>query len=246
MLRKNKKLDEQKATERTALIQNKQKDFNNARQKINTEHVIIPMEIDETPKPRTHLQKHGTKYIGGGIAIGAGIGGVLANLQHTGGSAVADEVNTKKQQEWKENQQTPIRSELANKLHLDNPNKFNEQFLIKNKTALDFHNAYGHEGWLNNYPHVGPGNKILSKATNAIDNIARNHDIAYMNSLTNEEIRAADREFIDAMKSIPPNTWGETAVKYAAIGGIKAKQLLEGTIGKTLYPSGLREYFIIK
>lgn len=246
MLLRQRKLDKQEATELTALINNKQQELNNVRQRINTEHTIIPMDIEEPPTQRTHLQKHGTKYIGGGIAVGAGIGTVLANLQHTGGSALADEVKNQKQQEWLDNQQTTIRNELADKLHLHNPTQFTKQFVIQNKAANNFHEQYGHDGWLNNYPHVGPGNKILSKATNAIDNVARNHDIAYMNSLTNEQIRAADREFIEAMKAVPPNTWGETAVKYAAIGGIKAKQLVEGTLGKTLYPSGLREYFINK
>lgn len=115
-----------------------------------------------------------------------------------------------------------------------------EQWNDKNKNNIKDMNP-GHTGWIPGYPHVGPGNKILQKPTNEIDAVARIHDIKYDLAKTNEEIRAADREFLESMSKIEPKTWGQTAVKQTARLGIKTKQIVENTLGKTLYPSGLTD-----
>lgn len=94
-----------------------------------------------------------------------------------------------------------------------------------------------HDGWIKDYPHVGPGNKILPKATNNIDNIARNHDIAYGNAKTKTEIHQADKEFVKEMSKIEPKTWGESAIKHGSKLAISAKNKVEEISGHVFYPS---------
>lgn len=94
----------------------------------------------------------------------------------------------------------------------------------------------GHQGWLKNYPHVGPGNKILPKATNAIDEIARTHDVAYGNAKNKEDIYKADRKFIKDMKNVQTDGIMDTSVKHISKLGIQAKNTIEEITGKVFYP----------
>lgn len=100
----------------------------------------------------------------------------------------------------------------------------------------------GHSGYLENYPHVGPGNKILNKAKNVIDNIARTHDIAYGTAKTPTDVLKADEEFIKDMGKVEPKTWGETAVKHISKLGIQAKKNIEQITGHVFYPSEVNNY----
>lgn len=108
----------------------------------------------------------------------------------------------------------------------------------------------GHEGWFKNYPHVGPGNKILPEATNPIDNIAREHDIAYGKAKTKEDIYKADQEFLNKMSEIDSKSWSDTGVKSIAKLGIKGKTVIEQTLGRVIYPSKVntteRKYYLIR
>lgn len=96
-----------------------------------------------------------------------------------------------------------------------------------------------------NYPHIGPGNKILSKANNPLDNIARNHDIAYTNAKTAQDIIEADRIFIDSMKNQQPDTWSGSAIKHLSKAGIQIKTNIEQASGKILYPSNINKGMIL-
>lgn len=98
----------------------------------------------------------------------------------------------------------------------------------------------GHEGWLRNYPHMGPGNKIQGNAVNAIDQIARDHDIDYSNAKSKTNIYDADKQFINTMANAETKTWGDTAVKHLSKTGIYLKNTLEEKIlDKVIYPSSI-------
>lgn len=107
----------------------------------------------------------------------------------------------------------------------------------KGELTLDDTKDEGHSGWVAEYPHVGPGNKILPKATNPIDNVARNHDIAYDKAKTKEEIFAADKAFKEEMNKVDTKTWKDTAVKHVSKTAISAKNKIEEITGHVFYPS---------
>lgn len=237
--------------------------------------IMIPMEIEEpkihTPKLQqrisTHIKTNKMRYAAG-AGISAGIGAGIAGIVHASGNKLADIVKKNRQDEFPI--QRVYRNELMEKLNRDIPetvtqahvdeNKANVDALLdgpnsewglggtwfkKHSTAYDDNKNTGHDGWINEYPHVGPGNKILPTANNPIDNIARQHDIAYTNAKTRQDIQTADEAFIEEMKKTSPDSWKGTGVKLASIAGIKTKSVIENTLGKTLYPAGLRKYILV-
>ena len=120
-------------------------------------------------------------------------------------------------------------------LRLENESRRMKQ---ANETTTPIPNNYrGHDGWFKNYPHVGPGNKILSKSTNEIDEIARQHDIAYSNAKTTYDVIEADKIFLEHLSKIQPQTWGASVMKQLGLIGIGAKANIEHYTGKIWYPS---------
>lgn len=99
----------------------------------------------------------------------------------------------------------------------------------------------GHEGWLSQYPHFGPGNKIRDKALNALDEIARTHDIEYGLATTNDDIFRADKKFLDALATFKSPLWYDSGVRLLGRLGIGIKTNIEQTLGKVIYPSNLNE-----
>uniref|UniRef100_A0AAU7DZN4 Structural protein VP1 n=1 Tax=Chaerephon bat parvovirus TaxID=3141915 RepID=A0AAU7DZN4_9VIRU len=100
----------------------------------------------------------------------------------------------------------------------------------------------GHAGWFSNYPHVGPGNKILSEAKNPIDAVARQHDIDYSRAKSFDDVQEADRQFIEDMMNVKAESLYESSIKHGSKLAIQAKSTLEKLAGNIVYPR-LGKYF---
>lgn len=85
------------------------------------------------------------------------------------------------------------------------------------------------------YPHIGPGNKILDKANNALDAIAREHDIAYNIAKSTEDIAEADKRFINKLSEFETTSVYEWLVVQISRFGILTKFYIENIIG-VVYP----------
>lgn len=109
----------------------------------------------------------------------------------------------------------------------------------KNEWEEFFTEETGHEGWFKKYPHMGPGNKIKESALNELDNIAREHDIAYKNAITDADVYEADKIFLSAIDKYKSTSWTDSGIKLLAKTGINLKTSVEQTLDKVLYPPGL-------
>lgn len=89
-------------------------------------------------------------------------------------------------------------------------------------------------------PHVGPGNPIYYKSYNALDDIARNHDIAYSNAQSPLDIYKADKEMLRKLEETPTDAVWPWIVKQIATYGIKFKHQFELQWG-VLYPKFSKE-----
>ncbi|CAH0549896.1 unnamed protein product [Brassicogethes aeneus] len=57
---------------------------------------------------------------------------------------------------------------------------------------------------LPNYPHIGPGNPIYGSSSNEMDEIARKHDLAYLEAKSPIDVMKADEIFLNNMKAYEP------------------------------------------
>lgn len=134
---------------------------------------------------------------------------------------------------------------MSEEYHIkDNSNILNDNLDISTRQDLVKQSSIaktneGHSGWLRNYPHMGPGNKILSNSKNPLDEIARTHDLMYSLARTPDDIYKADKQFIDLISTIDSTTWSDTILKYIAKFSIQSKTYLEQKINKIIYPPGI-------
>lgn len=86
--------------------------------------------------------------------------------------------------------------------------------------------------------YMGPGNSLVrGKPDDRVDAIAREHDIAYEQAKTQDDIKAADRRMIDQLIQLDPSGY-EYAKKLIGQGGIEFKSWFESKFG-VMYPKGL-------
>ncbi|CAH0562748.1 unnamed protein product [Brassicogethes aeneus] len=85
------------------------------------------------------------------------------------------------------------------------------------------------------YPHIGPGNPIYGSSENELDEIARQHDIAYKNAKSPLDILKADEIFLSDMKAYETEGIYDWIVNKISYGGIYIKHNFEKKYG-VLYP----------
>jgi hypothetical protein len=94
--------------------------------------------------------------------------------------------------------------------------------------------------WIPGYPHVGPFNKIQKAGSNALDEIARQHDIDYEHARTINDVRKADNKFLRELNLLQTEGAYEAGVRYISQLGIATKVQVERLLGKTLYPTNMK------
>lgn len=103
-------------------------------------------------------------------------------------------------------------------------------------------------GWtLPGYKYLGPGNSLnRGVPVNALDSAAQKHDEKYEKlsdylkktknrKVFEEKVKEADREFLQEVSLITPNSMYERFARYLAQGGIGTKYLVKQVTG-VLYP----------
>ena len=90
--------------------------------------------------------------------------------------------------------------------------------------------------WIPDHPHVGPGNPIYPWAKTEIDDIAREHDIAYGIANTPWDVYEADKKFLDKMSKVEPKTANEWWAQKIGQLGINIKYGFERKFG-IAYPT---------
>ena len=91
--------------------------------------------------------------------------------------------------------------------------------------------------------NIGPGNKLQPPLTNA-DHVALDHDIAYSEAKTNQDITTADKKAIGDFTN--EYIYGSNPVSkfQAAVGtiGLGVKHAVDQIVGKPVYGKSCREY----
>lgn len=86
--------------------------------------------------------------------------------------------------------------------------------------------------------YMGPGNSLVrGKPDDKVDAIAREHDIAYAQAQSQDDITKADKHMVDSLLALDVNGY-EYFKKLAGQGGIGLKSWFESKFG-VQYPQGL-------
>lgn len=123
-----------------------------------------------------------------------------------------------------EKSETPMETESDDEVHKWDTWKFNANAKNQKNWALD-----------KAFPHLGPGNPILPKSSNPIDDIARDHDIEYSKAKHPLDVFKADQKFLERMSKIKPTSFHEWLARNVGLTGINMKHNFERHFG-VLYP----------
>lgn len=86
------------------------------------------------------------------------------------------------------------------------------------------------------YKYLGPGNNINNGSpVNIVDSIAKQHDLAYDNAKTKDDIRKCDLKAIDEFGKVETHGIGEYVASAVGKYGLKTKYSVESVTG-VLYP----------